>query len=647
MNWLLGLFSGLWRESTRQQVYRLAPLAILLLATGLRFHQIDQQSLWNDEGNSLRLAERAIPDLIGAARLDIHPPGYYLALKAWITVTGESEFALRSLSALFSVLAVACVYALGKKLFAQGAGTVAALLVALNTFNIYYGQEARMYAALALFAAASMWTFICWIDRPSWRSGIALALLNAAGLYTQYSYPAVMLTQGILFALLWLHRRDRMMILAYVTVNLLTIGLFVPQIGPAIVQISGWPRTGEAVPVGSGLLTVAQWLTYGSTTGQVPWWAYLWPTLFVLAAILPDWIHRPRTAAPSWWRRLLPWLWLLITIGPLFALDLFRTANLKFLLPVQIAWALLIGRGIWLLWEIGSPMLFIFIEALPRLAAGLGLLSMITFASDVINNLYTDAAYTRPNYRAIARTIAYGARLGDAIVLDAPNQQEVFSYYYHGDAPIYALPRGLGGDDAATSAELTTVITQYHRIFVLYWGETERDPHKIVEKTLSSQAFAVNSTWYGDVRFTQYATLPATSELPIKIAARFGASIMLASASLTATTVSPGDALGVTLNWSTDQHLDRRYKVFVQLLNTQGVLAAQHDSEPGNYLAITTTWTPGQTITDMHGLGIPADLPSGDYQLIVGMYDSEPPQMRLPVNNSDHVELGTIHVLSK
>src|SRR2546421_11941674 len=92
-------------------------IGVLLLAAGLRFHLLDHQSLWNDEGNSLRLAQRSIPDLIAAARLDIHPPGYYIALKAWRALAGESEFALRAFSAFAGVLTIACVYALGRALF--------------------------------------------------------------------------------------------------------------------------------------------------------------------------------------------------------------------------------------------------------------------------------------------------------------------------------------------------------------------------------------------------------------------------------------------------------------------------------------------------------------------------------------------------
>ena len=84
----------------------LLPLLIVLLAFAVRVHNLDSQSLWNDEGNSLRLAERSIPDLIDAAGRDIHPPGYYLALKGWIAVAGTSEISLRVLSVFEGVLAV-------------------------------------------------------------------------------------------------------------------------------------------------------------------------------------------------------------------------------------------------------------------------------------------------------------------------------------------------------------------------------------------------------------------------------------------------------------------------------------------------------------------------------------------------------------
>ena len=37
---------------------------VLLLAAAVRFHRLETQSFWNDEGNSARLSERSIPLII-------------------------------------------------------------------------------------------------------------------------------------------------------------------------------------------------------------------------------------------------------------------------------------------------------------------------------------------------------------------------------------------------------------------------------------------------------------------------------------------------------------------------------------------------------------------------------------------------------
>ena len=95
---------------------RLLPVAVfvLLLATLLRFHLLEAQSFWNDEGNSARLSERPVAAIIEGTASDIHPPLYYLALRGWRELVGETEFGLRSLSAFAGVLVVAVVIALGR-----------------------------------------------------------------------------------------------------------------------------------------------------------------------------------------------------------------------------------------------------------------------------------------------------------------------------------------------------------------------------------------------------------------------------------------------------------------------------------------------------------------------------------------------------
>jgi len=142
------------------RVVRWLPVLILLAAAFWRFHLLESQSLWHDEGNSLRLAERSIPALVDASSRDIHPPGYYIGLKWWMTWVGKTEFGLRSFSAFWGLLGVGVTYALGRRIYGPVAASVAAALVAVNPFAVYYSQETRMYAQLGTLSVLGFWLLV-------------------------------------------------------------------------------------------------------------------------------------------------------------------------------------------------------------------------------------------------------------------------------------------------------------------------------------------------------------------------------------------------------------------------------------------------------------------------------------------------------
>jgi hypothetical protein len=297
--------------------------------------------------------------------------------------------------------------------------------------------------------------------------------------------------------------------------------------------------------------------------------------------------------------------------------------------------ALWIGRGVGVLWTLklkyGRRRDFAarLSQAVPSVTAILCVVWMIGVLGEGIALLYNDPAYQRADYRAIARAIEQTATADDAVILDAPNQEEVFRYYYTGDAPIFPLPAGLGGDDDATYQAVIQIIEQHRRAYAVFWGETERDPQRVVESTLDAGAFELGDQWYGDVRLARYV-MPVDLTIDRESGARFGEHITLQRYALNSETIGRGDALQIRLEWQTDALLDKRYKVFVQLLDANGVLVAQRDSEPGGGLALTTTWMPDTTVVDRHALLI--DLPPGEYRLIVGLYDLDDPPARLPVD---------------
>lgn len=81
------------------------------------------------------------------------------------------------------------------------------------------------------------------------------------------------------------------------------------------------------------------------------------------------------------------------------------------------------------------------------------------------------------------------------------------------------------------------------------------------------------------------------------------------------------EALDVTLYWQADKATKRPFTVFTHLLNQEGELVAQQDNWPVNGLWPPTCWQPGNTIPDSYTLSL-AQLPPGNYTLLVGWYDA-------------------------
>jgi hypothetical protein len=216
-------------------------------------------------------------------------------------------------------------------------------------------------------------------------------------------------------------------------------------------------------------------------------------------------------------------------------------------------------------------------------------------------------------------------------VLNAPGQQEVFAYYYDGALPVYPLPRERPADPEATQAALQELARPGGRVFALLWATDESDPGRLVEGWLEEHAYKALDSWYGNVRLAAYA-LPAPSagrqaparELNVLLEdAETGQGIALLGYSRLEGRVGAGDIAQFTLFWRADEVLQRRYKVFLHLLDEANHVVGQRDSDPGGGSLLTTLWEPGQVVRDNYGLPVHPATPPGSYRVEVGLYDSE------------------------
>lgn len=610
---------------------------ILLLAAGLRFYALGASSLWSDEGNTWALVGRSFAQIARDAAADIHPPGYYWLLKGWTMAVGASAVGMRSFSALAGVGLVYVVYRLGLLLWpprgeAQVRGVpalVAAVLVAVNPFLVYYSQEARMYLLLTLASAGLFWGVLAWFaSTRRWHWALVgyggAALL---GLWTHYTFPVVMLAGGGGYLLLSMTRSGglRTTWWPFTVTNLLVILAYLPWLATAIDRLRHWPTpTAVATPT-AVLPLILQTILLGPLRNvPQPFWPWL------LAAALLPLIGIILAGRQPRLRPLVLWgvAPLLLSVGA----GLLTDAFLKFLLVSVPAWALLSAAVI---------------TVLPRRAPMALLISggALLFAGRVLPAYY-QTADVRDNYQGVAHYVAAVADPAhDLVLLDAPGQQEVWRYYDPG-LPILALPQQRPPDVAATTAMLAAATKDRRTIYALFWATNEADPEGVVEGWLGRHAFQGLESWQGNLRFVTYSLPADLACAAVTPAPRFGEQIQLTARCQVATqaTVAAGDVLLLGLQWQTTTPITARNKVTLQLLDGANQVIAQRDSEPAGGAAPTDRWQPRRPVMDNHGLALPVGTPPGTYRLIVALYDALS-GVRLPVAGADHFPLGEVTVV--
>ena len=160
-----------------RRTFVLAVGAITLLAAVIRFATLDRQSFWFDELVTVSLLHRGFLDLLREIpQSEATPYVYYVLAWPWTRLFGFGEVGVRSLSALAGTATVPVAYGAAATLVSRRAGLIAAALVAVNPFLVWYSQEARSYSLFAFFAALTVYFFALALrGRPRSLTGWAVA----------------------------------------------------------------------------------------------------------------------------------------------------------------------------------------------------------------------------------------------------------------------------------------------------------------------------------------------------------------------------------------------------------------------------------------------------------------------------------------
>ena len=624
-------------ESTRRWQW-VALALILVLALGLRFYRLDAQSFWNDEGTSIALAQRDFGTITRNAAHDIHPPLYYYLLHLWVSLFGPSELAARSLSALAGVGMVVGTFVLGRRLFSGITGLLAALLAAIAPFQVYYSQETRMYALATLFGLMSMLIYQRLLaqyarDRLSEARGWAVLYIisGVLAIYTHYYALSLLLAQNLGMLAWWVIRRRRGRAAWLSTARrlghwgltqALILLCYVPWLVISWDSLTGWPAVSPPLSLSEFLGEAARVLLLGVTvdSSRLSLAAGLVvATLALVGLILAG--HSQDRLRESF-GRLYAGLYLLVPPATMYLLSLQRPIyKFKFLLLSAPAYTLLLARGILGLGELGR-------RRMGRRARDwivlLGALAVCAASGWSLYNLYVEPRFYRDDYRGIVEYIASASGPGDALLVNAPSQIETIDYYYDGSLPWYALPRQRPIDVADAERQLQQIVAQHDHLYSIFWATSESDPQGFVEGWLDDHCFKAMNSWFGDVRLVVYAVPKQAPEgFAQSTDYLLGDLIRLRGYTLLTPQPRSGEIVQLILVWEAVVPIERRYKVFVHVVDSRGNIVGQRDSEPGDGRRLTSGWQPGESVVDNYGILVQAATPPGSHLLRVGLYDLE------------------------
>lgn len=193
-----------------QKLYWGDEVATSLRSSGYSQEEVEQQ-IFNDQiiaSEELQkyqfpTAERNLIDTFEAlATHPEHPPLYYLLVRFWAQFWMQwfdnSVAVFRSLSVIFSLLTLPCLYWLCAELFeAPLARSVALALVAVSPLHVLYAQEAREYSLWILAIVLSSTALLRAMRLPtqtSWRLYAATVIL---GLYSHLLFIWVAIAHSL------------------------------------------------------------------------------------------------------------------------------------------------------------------------------------------------------------------------------------------------------------------------------------------------------------------------------------------------------------------------------------------------------------------------------------------------------------------
>ncbi len=590
-------------------------ILLALLAAGLRALWLSWQPLWWDEGYSFYAAGMPIGSMIKETAEDIHPPLYYALLHLWQWGAGSGPVAARLFSVFVGVLTVILIFRVARYLGGLKLAVVVGLLAAVSPIQVYYSQEVRMYALVALLGLASTYLMWLWLDdashAPSRRLFLAYGAVTLAALYTHY-YAVLIPVSQTLFVLLARERRERRVLRPWIICQAVMAVLYLPWVVFTLTKLTSYVSGKVAIeqyaslPPPAFLWQHAVAFSLGHLPAQVSWLSWAAPLFLVLAGV--GGITLAATMKRAGQAVFLPIL-IVVSLGGAYVINVvypFNPAGFeRLLLFAAPAWELLLGAGCVYLWErqrlVGS--------AVVALVVGFSATSLVFF--------YTTPRYVEDDYRSLVAQVSTWEAPGDAVLCLYPWQIGYFRAY--GDAATLHLEPAFREDWPARRNDptllpryLDSLIGRFGRV----WFPAHQTGGRILETELQTYLAGHDHTLLADWPnpHTRLFLFSAPGDVKTAESAHnFGGVLQLVEQTLSRGPVPAGSAITVGLQWRFSALPQEPLYVGLRLADETDYTWAQRSVD----LASETVGAPWM---DRQGLLLPVDVPPGRYTVRVGVY---------------------------
>ena len=407
-------------------IHYLAFAAVVTAGAWLRLTGLGRQSLWFDEVDVVVRAQRSFDQVLRTfVAAGENGPLYNVMLAIWVRMAGISEVAVRLPSAVAGVATIPLLYLLARRVAGSRVGLLAAGLLTISPYHIWYSQEAKMYTIVVLLSVLSTLFLAEALIRNRAVWWIVYVVMTSLMFYTHVATVLVFVAQSgyvILTRTRWRGReRGWLLAAAALTLPYVPIALWaIKVIGGGVAtwqpDVSLW----DAVRILGVKLAVNR-----STPGIERGGAILYGLLAGGGILTLRWQRRPA----RWW--LLLSALVVVPIAGLWAVSLRQSVfSDRYAIVALPAYLILVAGSVGAL-------------IAGRRAWPLGLLSLtllLAFAWAPIRDVDRTHAAVKEDWRSAYADIARRAEPGDAIIVHPGYLITTLDYYAQREPSLRQYP---------------------------------------------------------------------------------------------------------------------------------------------------------------------------------------------------------------